>query len=90
MPHRPGAYGIGKVAAGILGFSMKYSARSNGQLVYLSRAVDQEGEVLDILVRSKRNAKAATRFVRKLLKGLQYRPLGVGHRPTVELHNRTS
>ena len=30
--------------------------------------------MLDILVRSKRNAKAATRFVRKLLKGLQYSP----------------
>ena len=46
----------------------------NGQLVYLWRAVDQEGEVLDILVQSKRNAKAATRFFKKLLKGLQYRP----------------
>lgn len=46
----------------------------NGQLVYLWRAVDQEGEVLDILVQSKRNAKAAKRFLKKLLKGLQYAP----------------
>ena len=30
----------------------------NGQLVYLRRAVDQEGEVLDILVQSRRNANA--------------------------------
>jgi len=30
--------------------------------------------VLDILVQSRRNAKAAKRFFRKLLKGLQYTP----------------
>jgi putative transposase len=30
--------------------------------------------VLDILVTSRRNAKAATRFFRKLLKGLRYAP----------------
>ncbi|MFC0385987.1 transposase [Muricoccus vinaceus] len=38
------------------------------------RAVDQEGNVLDILVQSRRNARAAKRFFRKLLKGLQYVP----------------
>jgi len=36
--------------------------------------VDQEGSVLDILVTSRRDAKAATRFFRKLLKGLRYVP----------------
>lgn len=41
------------------------------QQVYLWRAVDQEGEVLDILVQKRRNAKAAKRFFRKLLKGLR-------------------
>ena len=46
----------------------------NGRLVYLWRAVDQEGEVLDIRVQSRRNARAAKRFFKKLLKGLQYRP----------------
>jgi len=35
---------------------------------YLWRAVDQDGNVLDILVQSQRNAKAATRFFKKLLK----------------------
>ena len=40
----------------------------------LWRAVDQEGEVLDILVQSRRNAKAARRFFKKLLKGLRYSP----------------
>jgi putative transposase len=36
--------------------------------------VDQDGSVLDILVTSRRDAKAATRFFRKLLKGLKYVP----------------
>jgi putative transposase len=46
----------------------------NGQLVYLWRAVDQDGDTLDVLVQKRRNAKAATRFFRKLLKGLGYAP----------------
>ncbi len=48
--------------------------RINGRTHYLWRAVDQEGEVLDILVQSRRDKKAAKRFFRKLLKGLQYVP----------------
>src|SRR3712207_4733977 len=48
--------------------------RIRGKLHYLWRAVDQDGEVLDILVQSRRNAKAAKRFFKKLLKGLQYVP----------------
>jgi putative transposase len=46
----------------------------NGKTHYLWRAVDQDGNVLDILVQSRRNKKAAKRFFRKLLKGLQYVP----------------
>jgi putative transposase len=46
----------------------------NGKCQYLWRAVDQHGNVLDILVTSRRDAKAATRFFRKLLKGLEYVP----------------
>jgi len=52
----------------------------NGQQHYLWRAVDQHGVVLDILVQSRRNAKAAKRDIRfaavvkKLLKGLRYVP----------------
>src|SRR6476619_1911434 len=44
----------------------------NGRIHYLWRAVDQDGEVLDILVQSRRNKKAAKKFFRKLLKGLRY------------------
>ena len=46
----------------------------NGKTHYLWRAVDQDGTVLDILVTSRRDAKAATRFFRKLLTGLEYAP----------------
>ena len=48
--------------------------RINGITHYLWRAVDQHGTVLDVLVQSRRNAKAAKRFFRKLLKGLRYVP----------------
>jgi putative transposase len=40
----------------------------NGRRQYLWRAVDQDGNVLDILVQRRRDAKAAKRFFRKLLK----------------------
>src|SRR5215218_451884 len=39
-----------------------------GEKHWLWRAVDQNGAVLDILVQSRRNAKAAKRLLRKLLK----------------------
>ncbi len=48
--------------------------RVNGKDHYLWRAVDQDGSVLDILVQSCRNKKAAKKIFRKLLKGLQYVP----------------
>jgi putative transposase len=40
-----------------------------GELHYLWRAVDQDGDTIDILVQKRRNKKAAKRFFRKLLKG---------------------
>src|ERR671919_2070276 len=46
----------------------------NGKRHYLWRAVDQDGHVLDILVQSRRNKKAAKKFFKKLLKGLRYVP----------------
>ena len=45
-----------------------------GKRHYLWRAVDQDDNVLDILVQSRRNKKAAKKFFRKLLKGLRYAP----------------
>ena len=46
----------------------------NGAQRYLWRAVDQHGNVLDIVVQSRRNAVAAKKFFRRLLKGLRYVP----------------
>jgi putative transposase len=48
--------------------------RINDNLCYLWRAVDQHGNVLDVLVQSRRNAVSARRFFRKLLKDLRYVP----------------
>jgi putative transposase len=46
----------------------------NGKRHYLGRAVDQDDNVLDILVQSRRNKQAAQQFFRTLLKGLPYVP----------------
>ena len=46
----------------------------NKKKFWLWRAVDQDGYELDILIQSRRNKKAAKRFFKKLLKGLQYVP----------------
>ena len=43
--------------------------RINGETHYLWRAVDQDGDTIDILVQRRRNKKAAARFFRRLLKG---------------------
>jgi putative transposase len=72
-----------------------------GKTHYLWRAVDQDGAVLDILVTSHRDARSATRFFRKLLRGSRFVPrvlitdklasYGVAHRrliPSVE-HRRS-
>ena len=45
-----------------------------GRMVYLWRAVDAEGEVLDVLVQSRRNKRAALKLMRKLLKKYGFVP----------------
>ena len=42
--------------------------------MYLWRAVDHEGEVLDMLVQSRRHTRAALRLMRKLLKRQGFAP----------------
>jgi len=49
----------------------------NERLHYLWRAADQNGDVLDILDQSRRDKKAAKKFFRRLLKGLQYVPRAI-------------
>src|SRR5690349_11141078 len=46
----------------------------HGKQYSLWHAVDQHGNILDILVQSRRKKNAAKKFFRKLLKGLQYVP----------------
>ena len=43
-------------------------------MVYLWRAVDAEGEVLDVLVQTRRNKRAALKLMRKLLKKYGFAP----------------
>jgi hypothetical protein len=46
----------------------------SGRMVYLWRAVDAEGEVLDVLIQRKRNKHAALKLMRKLLKKCGFVP----------------
>src|ERR1700716_1484305 len=46
----------------------------DGRMVYLWRAVDAEGEVLDVLVQTRRNKRAALKLKRKLLKKYGFVP----------------
>ena len=68
-----------------------------GEHQYLWRAVDQDGDTIDILVQRRRNKQAAVRFFRRLIKGQGGKPrwlmtdklksYGAAHRttmPTVE------
>ncbi len=45
-----------------------------GRRMYLWRAVDDEGEVLDMLVQRRRNKAAAVKLLRKLMKKLGFAP----------------
>jgi putative transposase len=46
----------------------------DGRMVYRWRAVDAEGEILDVLVQSKRDQNAALKLMRKLLKKYGFVP----------------
>jgi len=48
--------------------------RIAGERMYLWRAVDHEGEVLDMLVQRRRDSRAALRLMRKLLRKQGFAP----------------
>jgi len=48
--------------------------RIAGKRMFMWRAVDKEGEVLDVLVQKRRNKSAALKLLRKLLKNQGYMP----------------
>jgi transposase-like protein len=51
--------------------------RIAGQQMYLWRAVDHEGEVLEILVQRRRDRSAAVKLMRKLLRKQGFAPTRV-------------
>jgi len=51
--------------------------RINGQQQYLWRAVDQDGDVIDILVQPRRDQRAAEKFFRRLLQGQGKEPFRI-------------
>ncbi len=50
----------------------------DGRMVYLWRAVDAEGEILDVAVQSKRNKHASLKLMRELLKKYAFVPQRLG------------
>jgi transposase-like protein len=63
-------------------------ARIGGARMYLWRAIDHEGEVLDMLVQRRRDSRAALRLMRKLLKKARLRAQVAGHRQAAFLRLR--
>ena len=51
--------------------------RINGQQQYLWRAVDQDGDVIDILIQPRRDQRAAERFFQRLLRREGKEPLRI-------------
>ena len=51
--------------------------RINGRQQYLWRAVDQDGDVIDILLQSHRDQRAAERFLRRLVHGQGQEPFRI-------------
>src|SRR5262249_36943186 len=51
--------------------------RINGQQQYLWRAVDQDGDVIDILLQPRRDQHAAARFFQRLMRNQGKEPFGI-------------
>jgi putative transposase len=65
--------------------------RIAGRRRYLWRAVDHEGEIIDMLVQRRRNCRAALRLMRKLLKKQGFAPkllVTCGHLIPARLNSR--
>jgi hypothetical protein len=62
---------------GVIAASSEPFIRINGQQQYLWRALDQDGDVIDVLVQRRRNQCAAERFFRRLLRRQGVEPLRI-------------
>jgi len=60
MKHRHGGYGD-------TFFIDEIFVKTSGEKHYLWRAVDQDGEIVDVYLQAKRDGAAAKRFLRRLL-----------------------
>ena len=60
----------------------------NGRMVYLWRAVDAEGEVLDVLIQSRRNKRAALRLDAQAFEEIRLCPRQASHRRSTLLRRR--
>ena len=62
---------------GDIGHLDEVFVRINGQQQYLWRAVDQDGDVIDILVQPRRDQRAAERFFQRLMRGQGKEPFRI-------------
>ena len=73
-PRSPGGGTPWAFATGRSRHAHQMVVRIGGRRMYLWRAVDHEGEVLDMLVQSRRDSPAALRLMRNLLKKQGFTP----------------
>jgi len=59
-------------------FMNEVFVRIRGQYRYLRRAVDQDGEIIDVLLQGRRDAASAKRFFKSLLARLRGEPRTIG------------
>ena len=76
-PTTPDVFRRNRDASVIPGIWNELFVRINGQQQYLWRALDQDGDVIDILRRSHRDQRAAERFLRRLLRGQGKQPFRI-------------
>ena len=76
-PTMPDGLRRNKDVSVIPGIWTNSSSESIGQPQYLWGAVDQDGDVIDILLQSRRNQLAAERFLRRLLRGQGKQPFRI-------------
>ena len=66
-----------RVAFGDICYLDELFVRINGQQHYLWRAVDQDGDVIDIRLQPRRDQRAAERFFRRLVRGQGQEPFRI-------------
>ena len=68
VPNLPDAFGRDHPGFGDTYFLDEVFVKIDGKQHYLWRAVDQDGEVVDVYLQQRRDGKAAKRFFKRMLK----------------------